>query len=232
MRLALSPLAGGLLVLLAAMLGGCGSSSAPNGIAARTPSQIVAAARSAADAAATVRVVGSIASAGVPTSIDLELVRGRGGRGRIAPDGLSIALVRIESAVYVKGNAAFYRRVAGPAAVPLLQGRWLKGLKSGGDLASLAALTELDTLIDTALADHGTLAKGATTTLDGKRAVSVKDLARGGILYVAATGSPYPIELLRAGADGGRLVFDRWNQPVSLEAPADALSIKQLDRLH
>ncbi len=229
MRIALSSVAGGVFVLLAATLGGCGSSSSPNGLAAETPGHVVAAARSAADGAATVHVAGTLTGAGAPISIDLELVRGKGGRGRIALGALSIELVRIESAVYVRGNAAFYRRVAGPRAARLLEGKWLKGFE-GGALSDLASLTDLDTLIDTALREHGTLAIGAAKTLDGQKVLSVNDASRGGTVYVAATGAPYPIELLRAGGSGGRLLFDRWNQPISLEAPADALSVKQLDR--
>ena len=229
MRRSLSSLPGSVFVLLAAVLSGCAGSSSGNGLAAKTPDQIVAAARSAADGAATVRVAGSMMSAGVPVSIDMELVRGKGGRGRIALEGLSIEVVRVGSALYLMGNPAFYRRIAGPTAAHLLRGKWLKAVKSSvGDFSPLASLTQLDFLIDAALAGHGPLASGATTTLDGQEALAVKDLSRGGTLYVAATRSPYPLEVL--GGSGGRLVFDRWNRPISLEAPLDAVNVKQLDR--
>jgi hypothetical protein len=46
--------------------------------------------------------------------------------------------------------------------------------------------------------------------------VSVTDSATGGVLYVAATGPPYPIEISMGGADAGTLSFDKWNQPVSV----------------
>ncbi len=220
--------------LLAALLAGCGSSRpADNGVAAKTPAQIVAAAESAAAGAATVHVAGSILSEHEPISLDMELVADKGGKGRLGLEGLSIELIDLNRAVYIKGNSAFYRRFAGPTAARLLPGRWLKGLAAKGPLASLASLTSLSKLIDGTLAGHGALSRTGRTTIDGQRAVGVRDAAGEGTLYVATTGMPYPIEILRraTGTDrGGRIVFNRWNQPVSLQAPAGPINIKQLHR--
>ncbi len=41
---------------------------------------------------------------------------------------------------------------------------------------------------------------------------------------MAATGTPYPIAIVRPG--GASLDFERWNQEVVLEAPANPLNIK------
>lgn len=221
-----------LLVLAAVMLTGCGSvSSSGNGVAAKAPAEILAAAKSAAAGAATVHVAGSILSEGQPISIDMELV-GRngvgdnGGKGQLTVAGLGISLIDIDRAVYVKGSTAFYARFAGATAARLLQGKWLKGSAAHGPLASLAALADLDKVIDSTLGDHGPLSRAADATLDGHAAVGVTDAARDGTLYVAATGVPYPLEIRKPGA--GRIVFDRWNKPVSLEVPANAISINQL----
>lgn len=62
--------------------------------------------------------------------------------------------------------------------------------------------------------------------------VSVTDSATGGVLYVAATGPPYPIEISMGGADAGTLSFDKWNQPVSVFAPANAIDVAQLQSGH
>jgi hypothetical protein len=37
---------------------------------------------------------------------------------------------------------------------------------------------------------------------------------------------------MKGGAGGGRIVFDRWNQPVSVTAPANAIDIAQLQSKH
>jgi hypothetical protein len=220
------------LVLAGAMLAGCGSSSSGNGIASKTPTQIVAASKAAADGAASVHIAGSVISEGKPLTVDMQLLAGKGGRGRITLEGLSIDLIRVGGSVYINGSQAFYRHVAGAAAAQLLQGKWLKAPENSGNFASLASLTDLGKLIDTTLGSHGTLARGATSTVDGQKAVAVNDVSQGGTLYVAATGSPFPIEIAKRGGGGGRIVFDRWNQAVTLTAPANAVNINQLQNGH
>jgi hypothetical protein len=78
------------------------------------------------------------------------------------------------------------------------------------------------------LSSHGKLAKGGTSTVAGQKVIAVNDTTMGGTLYVATTGEPYPVEVAKAGSGGGRVVFDHYNQPVSLTAPADAIDITKL----
>ena len=134
--------------------------------------------------------------------------------------------------VYIKGSPALYGRVGGPAAAQLLRGKWLKAPATSGNLASIASLTDLRQLVDTTLASHGTLAKGGTTTVGGQKVVAVTDTSKGGTLYIATTGQPYPIEIMKAGASGGKITFDRWNEPVSLAAPSNAIDLAQLQSGH
>jgi hypothetical protein len=108
----------------------------------------------------------------------------------------------------------------------VLRGKWLKESAEGGALAALATLTDLRSLLELTLADHGALSRRVTRMVRGRRAVGVTDLAKGGTVYVATTGTPYPLEIVEPGA--GRLVFDSWNQPVSLAAPASPININQL----
>ncbi len=214
---------------LAATLAGCASSSpSSNGVASRTPTQILALAKSAAADAATVHVAGSIVNGGRPISINMELVAGKGGQGRVALEGLSIELAQVDGSLYVKGSDSFYSRFAPPGAARVLQGKWLKGSANGEAMAPLSSLTDLGKLLGSALAGHGTLSRGADATVNGEKAVALSDLAAGGTLYVAATGSPYPLEIVKPGA-GGKIVFDRWNQPVTLTPPTDAINVKQLE---
>ncbi len=232
MRPRLSPLlATGLGIVLGALLAACGDSPAKsNGIGAHSPEQIVAAAKAAADGASTVHVTGSVSSEGKPLDIDLELVAGQGGRGHIAVDGLGIDIVNTAGSLYVNGSDAFYRRIAGPAAARVLRGKWLKAPPTAGNFAPLASLTDLRTLLDTTLASHGALQRGASTTAGGREVIAVKDVSKGGTLYVSARGAPFPVEISKAGQGGGRISFDRWNKPVSISAPANAINIRQLHR--
>jgi hypothetical protein len=44
-------------------------------------------------------------------------------------------------------------------------------------------------------------------------------------LYVAATGKPYPVRVVRTGSEAGQLTFDRFNQPVDLSAPTNTVDL-------
>jgi hypothetical protein len=216
-----------------ALLSGCGgSSSSGNGLSSKSPDQIVAAAKTAAATAASAHMVGSIVSENKPISLDMELVAGKGAKGHLAVEGLGIDIVEVEHAFYVNGSAAFYRHIGGAAAAQLLQGKWLKAPANGGSFASLAQLTDLGKLIDTTLASHGKLAPAGTSTIGGQQVVGVTDSAKGATLYVAATGAPYPLQISKTGASAGKITFDRWNRPVTLTAPANAININQLQSGH
>jgi hypothetical protein len=222
-----------LCALAAVLLTGCGSSSSNgNGLASKTPTQILAAAKAAAASAATAHVKGSIVSGGKPISLDMELVAGKGGKGRIALEGLSVELIGVDKALYIKGSPAFYRKVGGGEAVRKLKGKWLKTTAKTGDFAALASLTNLGKLTGSTLAAHGALSRGKTTTIDGRAAVAVTDASNGGTLYVAATGTPYPLEILDRGTGAGKIVFDRWNQPVVLEPPRRSIYVNKLQSSH
>jgi hypothetical protein len=219
------------LVLGAALLAGCGgssSSSSGNGVESKTPAQILEATKQAASEATSVHIVGSITTGGKPITLNMELLAGKGGKGKIGQEGYSIDLIQTGGAVYINGDAAFYRHVGGAAAAQLLEGRWLKAPANSGELASLASLTNLSKLIDTALASHGTLAKGAKTTLAGEPAIALNDTTKGGTLYVATSGRPYPLEIAKGGKEAGKVLFEGWNKPVSLSVPKDAIDISKL----
>lgn len=215
-----------------ALFAGCGggsSSQTQNATAGKSPEQIVADAKAAAAKAATVHISGSTVNEKRPISIDMELVAGKGAKGHLDLGGLGIQIIAIERAFYLNGSTAFYRRLAGPAAAQLLHGKWLKAPAGSGNFASLAQLTNLTSLLESSLASHGTLVKGPVTTVEGQKAVSVRDASRGGTLYVAATGTPYPLRLTH---EGGNVFFRDWNKPVTLTAPANAINITQLQNGH
>jgi hypothetical protein len=216
-----------------ALASGCGGSSTQgNGVAAKSPNEIVAGAKTLADAAKSVHVSGTLKSAGTPITINMTLLAGKGGSGQLSQNGLSFQLIQIHGTVYIKGSAAFYQHIAGAAAAQLLQGRWLKAPASSGGLAALASLTDLHTLLDTTLASHGTLRKGAITSVNGQKAIAVSDSSTGGTLYVATTGPPYPVKVSIGGSSSGAVTFSQWNEPVTVIAPANAIDVTQLQARH
>jgi hypothetical protein len=235
-----SRLAAALLALTLALLAlsGCGSSSSKtstgsdNGVASKSPEEILAAARSAADSAATVHVTGSIVSEKKPISLNMELVAGKGAKGHLSVEGLGIDVIEVEHAFYLKGSADFYRHIAGDAAAQLLQGKWLKAPTTTGEFAQLAQLTNLGKLLDSTLEAHGKLSKTGTSTVAGQPVVGITDSGRQGTLYVATTGTPYPLQIVKQGSEPGQVAFSHWNEPVTLTPPPNAININQLQSGH
>jgi hypothetical protein len=212
--------------VLAGAAAGCGGAS-DNGVAAKSPDGIVNATSNAVSGVKSVHVSGSLVSGGSPITLDLTLLAGKGGGGQMAQNGLSFKLIEAGQVVYINGSDAFWRHVGGSSAVQLFHGKWLRA-PANGQFASIASLTNVQTLFNKLLSNHGTLAKGSTSTVAGQKAVAVIDTTRGGTLYVATTGQPYPVEISKKGSQGGRIVFDRYNQSASLTAPANAIDISKL----
>jgi len=204
----------------------CGGSS-DNGVAAKSPDEIVSTASSALEAVQTVHISGSVANGNTPLTLDLSLVTGKGATGSMSDGGLSFQIIGLDQTVYINGSPAFWRHFGGSVAAALLTGKWLKAPETG-QFASLAEITDLNRLISELLASHGTLTKGPTTTVNGQKVIAVSDATRGGTLYVATTGKPYPIQISKPGPQGGQIAFDRFNQPVSLTPPPNAIDISQL----
>jgi hypothetical protein len=208
---------------------GCGGGGGGNGVASKSANEIVTAATKAANGAGYAHVVGDLSSGGSPLTLDLYLQAGKGGRGKISEKGLSFEVIVVGSITYIKGNSSFYKHIGGNAAAQLFQGKWLKAPSTSGELAQLGALADLHELINKELSSHGTLAKGSTTTIGGQRAIAVRDITKGGTLYVAVTGKPFPIEITKSGAEAGVIRFEEWNKPVSIKAPSDAIDLAQLE---
>jgi hypothetical protein len=214
-------------LLVAGAVSACGSSSSSNGVASKSPEAIITAADAAITGVKSVHVSGSIVSDGSRITLDLSLAAGKGGRGQMSENGLGFQMVVLDQTVYIDGSPPFWRHFGGAAAAQLFEGKWLKA-PANGSFASVALLTNVHELFTQLLSSHGTLAKGATTTVDGQKVVAIKDTTKDATLYVATTGKPYPVEILKTGSGGGRVLFDRFNQAVSLTAPANAIDLSQL----
>lgn len=222
-----------LLALGLPALAGCGGSgsSSGNGVASKSANAIVNASKTAADKASSVHVSGSLVTGGAHVKLDLSLASGKGATGSLSENGMSFKLVMVGNTAYISGSAAFYRQLGGAAAAQLLAGKWLKAPANTGEFAQLGQLASMSKLIDAVLSSHGKLTKGATTTIGGQSAIAVTDASKSGTLYVATTGEPYPLQISKTGSEGGKITFDRWNQPISIKAPANSIDVTELKAL-
>jgi hypothetical protein len=215
-------------VVLSLVLASCGSSgAASNGVASKSPEAILSAVSTTVAGLHSAHVSGGITQNSQRVALDLSVVSGQGGTGSMSVNGASFKIVTVGQEAYINGSAAFWRMAgSGSSAAALLSGKWLKGPASG-QLATLADLTNLGKLFNDLLSSHGPLVKGQITTVRGVKVVPLTDRTKGGTLYVATTGKPYPIEIFKSGSQGGQVTFDRFNQPVSLTPPAGAIAMAQ-----
>jgi hypothetical protein len=220
------------LVLTAALLAGCGESkkeAKPNGEASKPAPQVLADAKAAATAASAAHVSGNIASSGTTVELDVSLSRGKGAKGSMSTNGLQFDLVRIGDTAYIRGSDTFYKHFAGPAIAQLLHGKWLKAPTATGRFHSLAPLTSLDAIFAEVSSHHGKLVNDGQTTYRGQQVVAIRDTSDNSKLYVAATGTPYPVAIIgKKGNNSGAITFGDWNKPVSLTAPQGAIDISRL----
>jgi hypothetical protein len=218
------------LVAAVVLLAGCGGGgSSSNGIAAKTPNQILAAAEAAAIKAQGVHVAGRIAQNGTPLTLNIHLVAGKGGKGHMSENGTGFDIIRIGDKAYVRGSNAFYTRFAGAKSAKLLEGKWLVSSANSGKFAPLTPLTDQVKFFKGSLSAHGKLTKGAATTVNGQKVIGLTDGRGGGTLYVATTGQPYPIQLVSPGNGAeGKITFDQWGTTVTIAAPKSAIDISKL----
>jgi hypothetical protein len=199
----------------------------PNGLARRSADQIVAAATQAMRAVTFVHVSGSVVDNGIPVRLDLSLVRGQGGQGQISENGLAFRLISDHQMLYILGSDAFWTHFGGATAARVFHGKWLK-TRDAGEFASIGDLASISRLFGQLLAVHGKLARAGRAVVSGQPAIGVTDRTQGGTLFVATTGKPYPLEIVKRGTNGGRVTFDRFDVPVKLTPPARAIRLPSL----
>jgi hypothetical protein len=214
----------GCAVLVA--LAGCGgsSSSSDSGIASESPQKILGDSLAAAKGLKSVHAAGTVNSGGQHIALDIQLVGGKGGQGQITLNGLAFKLIGLNKYAYMQAPPAVWEKAGAPAAAAAkLQGKWLR-TPATGQFGSIASLTDINTLFTQLLNQHGKkLTTGGVSTVAGRKVVAVK--SDQGTLYVAATGKPYPVEIVKPGSDGGRIDFDRFNEAVSLTAPSNTIDL-------
>ena len=207
---------------------GGGASTQTSSLATKPPGVVVAAASKAAESASSVHMSGAGNQAGKPISLDLTFVRGKGATGTISLNGAKFDLILIGDTAYIRAGPTFWKKYAGPTGVAqLLNNKWLKFSANNAQLGPLTKLANQQSFF-ALLKTHGKLENKGDTTFKGQSVVAINDTTQGGTLYVASSGTPYPVGIAQGGSSSGTITFDNWNQPVTLTAPKGALDFSQL----
>ncbi|HEV7585038.1 MAG TPA: hypothetical protein VGO14_04585 [Solirubrobacteraceae bacterium] len=204
------------LVALAAAAVGCGGGSSSNGIASKPAAEILAASRAAALAASSVH----LHTTSGEVVLDMKL-SSTGGGGKLTLAGATLEMLRAGNAVYLKAPTALYQKIGINAKVP--PDTWLK--LSVSAIPQLAAFTEMREQLNRLL-NLSAVTKGPTATLEGQKVVELQQKLKvfTRSLYVAATGKPYPLELLLKGQVAGKTTLTEWDKPVTLAPPSKSIT--------
>lgn len=207
---------------------GTPSASAPastsgGGLAALPATEILAKASAALKAAPSVHLKGSGSSGGQTFEIDMRYGKAAQAVGTVTANKQKIELRRDGRSVYVKADAAFWQSTGGAAAARLLAGKWLKAPLGDQRVAGLAAFTDKDQFTSGILKADGTVTKAETKTIRGVEAIGLRSSGAqgGGILYIASTGDPVPLQIVpeAGGGDAGQLDFLDYGKTVDVQAP-------------
>jgi hypothetical protein len=226
-------LAVGLLLAtgVAACGGSGGGSSSANGIASKSTTAIVAATTKAAESAQSVEVAGSISQSGTTVGLDLKMVAASGATGWITEQGKRFNMVLVGKTLYIDAGKSFWTTYANAAVAKVLQGKWLK-TPATGSYASVAKLGNLEQFFKQVFGHHGPLAKTGAKIVNGAKVIGLRDTKQGGVLYVATTGKPYPIELNgnTGGSGRGKLTFSGYGTAFKITPPKNSISLSELEK--
>jgi hypothetical protein len=224
--------AGVLCAALVLSLTGCGADEGTNGVADLSVAAIEKKARDAAESADSVRLSGTVVSKGQAYRLEMRLQK-TGGIGEVSTrGGDDFQLLRVKDTLYLKADSDFWTRQeqggdggtpskADRAAAKNLEGKYVKVPKTDAVYEQLSSFTRMRVLLDGLLTMKGERERGDDTTVEGVPTAEVRaDGGRGGTMYVALNGPPFPLRMERGGG-AGTVQLDDWNRKFALRAPKD-----------
>ncbi|MFF7179375.1 hypothetical protein [Streptomyces sp. NPDC008121] len=245
---------------LTAVLAGCAADpdEGTNGVGKLSASAIEEKAQSAADAARSVRLAGTLVSKGGTYKLNMRLKQD-GASGSVTTKNSTFELLRVGEALYLKADAGFWEpddkpsgTPSGPAgedadgdadgsdgdsdsdAADKLDDKYVKVPQDDPAYKQLRGFTDMDLLLDGLIGLHGDVVKGDRDKIGGLRTVKVKggEDGEGGTLDVSLDGAPFPLQFARGGG-AGVVVLSEWDKDFPLEEPAPGQTVdygRQLPR--
>ncbi|MFI9581399.1 hypothetical protein ACIHCQ_06045 [Streptomyces sp. NPDC052236] len=216
-------LCAGLTAALTACGGGEDLDAGTNGIGKLSATEIETKARATADAAASVRLSGTLVSKGGTYKLNMRL-KHEGGTGSVTSKDNKFELLRVGDVLYLKADAGFWSRKEPTQsdldAAGKLQDKYVKVPEGDPAYKQFRGFTDMDVLLEGLLGMQGELSKGDRTEVGGIPTIKViGGEGEGGTLDVSLAGKPYPLQFARAGG-AGVLTLGDWDKDFVLEAPA------------
>ncbi|HUB36504.1 MAG TPA: hypothetical protein VL972_06735 [Solirubrobacteraceae bacterium] len=218
-------------------LASCGTTTTED-VTTKPAAQILAAATNAAHHANSVQITSKINEGKLHSSMRLQIVGTEGGSAQTSRGSRSSETIRVGGTVYRKVGPVLARQIAQATGAHVPVGSWVKAPASNAQIATSSFLTEPDgELLFLLRIPALSLTKGAITTVNGQKAIELKTKGKlyTGEIYIAATGTPYPIEIVKQpsgkGIETSHTTFTNWNRPIRLSLPpANAIDLSQLQQ--
>ncbi|MFD6991988.1 hypothetical protein [Streptomyces sp. NPDC059943] len=236
LRRAAVPIA--LCVGMSVALTACGGDEDPdagtNGVGKLTAAGIEKKAKAAAESADAVRLSGTVVTDGQTYKLNMSL-KEAGGTGSVSSKtGGTFELLRVEDELFLKADAGFWSHAddkggdggtstppskADAEAAEKLDDKYVKVPEDDPAYKQLRGFTDKSVLLDGLLGLHGKRGKGDRAEIGGVRTIEVNGSeGAGGSLNVSLEGTPYPLQLARAGG-AGTLTLSDWGKDFPLKAP-------------
>lgn len=197
----------------------------PDPLAGLTADQIAKRAIANLNDATSVRYAGTAMGSGQSVSVNLTLVRGQGCEGSMDYYGKgTLQLVYNGKSLWMRLSDAFYKSVGVSAAkIRALSGKWLKDPEKSV-LGELPPVCSLGTIADSMGRHDVGMTKGAATTVDGQRALTITQAGGSKAIYVSDTARPELLQLSSLGSGSlestvGSITFRDYNRPATITPP-------------
>ena len=195
--------------------------AADNGLANKPPKVILAQAAQAVRTAASVHMKGSTKDGNELLAVDMTLTaKGAKGklRGPMGGKNVTMEMVFVGGKVYVRGQQ-LWMAAGGKALVRKMGTKWkvldAKGMPGSGFLSLPAMAKGLSK-------PKGKVVKLKPAMLGGQKVIRLMDSGDRSVMFIAATGKPYPLRMAEAG--GKNVVnYTQYGAPVALTPPPNAI---------
>jgi hypothetical protein len=236
-------------VLPTLLLAACGSGG--NGEADKQPDQILQDAGAALKAAKSFHLVAVVdnsgssgaspAALGGTLTIAADVVAPNTVSGTMTQAGVTGHFAFVGGKVYLQGHD-FLAKLGGDQAASIIGDRWVVAPASAAG-SGVGQIADMQKFADCLVQNHGTLSK-TTGTVNGQAAVVLTDkgdkpATQPGRLYVAVSGTAYPLKLeitgattagtpansacASSGSSTGSLTFSDYGKSYSIAAPSNAV---------
>jgi hypothetical protein len=212
------------LVLLVWMLVSACSSDDPSGRSTEPIDTILAQTRDAAKNATAVHVTGTWITQRIEYQIDMR-IKVDGASGEVTTSGTRIELLRVGADLFVRGDESLYTPRDGrqdpdaAESAQVLRDKFVKVPPDDPAFARLSGFTQLHPLLDDLFRLNGKVKKNGRQHVRGVQTLALAaDKGRGGELFVALSGPPFPMRY-SPGPNAGRLDLYEYNQDFPVAIP-------------